>query len=441
MSTIDKEIKIAVLGLGYVGLPLAHAMSSKFPVVAFDIDSVRIKSLREGIDATRELSTAEIESFNKRALVTDEAKHLSDCNFYIVTVPTPIDNVTLPDLRHLKSASKLVGEYISVNDVVVFESTVFPGATEEICAPVISKTSGIRFLTGTDCEDLDGFFAGYSPERINPGDSERKITDITKITSGSTPMAADLIDYVYRQVVVAGTHKASSIKVAEAAKVIENVQRDVNIALVNELAMIFERMGLNTNEVLSAARTKWNFLPFKPGLVGGHCIGVDPYYLTHKAMQLGHHPEIILAGRRINEGMGAYVAGRVLALLLSSSKEVLNARVLVLGLTFKEDCPDTRNSKVFEIIAELARLQCQVDVFDPYVSCLEQQLPDRCGLLSKMPDVSQMPNDRYQAIIIAVGHEYFLDFGTVKMRELLDADGVLFDVKSLFDKSEVDGSL
>lgn len=439
---MEKQIKIAIIGLGYVGLPLAHAMSGKFPVVAFDIDALRIRCLHEGNDVTSELSGAEVAEFNERALVTDDPSHLSDCNFYIVTVPTPVDNVTLPDLGHLKSASRLIGDHISAGDVVVFESTVFPGATEEICAPIISETSGLKFLSGAvDDNGVEGFFVGYSPERINPGDEERKISDIIKITSGSTPVSANLVDHVYQQVVVAGTHKASSIKVAEAAKVIENVQRDVNIALVNELAMIFERMGLNTNEVLVAAKTKWNFLPFKPGLVGGHCIGVDPYYLTHKAMQLGHHPEIILAGRRINERMGAYVASRVLSLLLGSSVEVLNARVLVLGLTFKENCPDTRNSKVFEIISELSSLRCQVDVFDPYVDRLDQQLPNQCTLLDEMPDASQISMDRYQAIIVAVGHKYFSDLGTATMRELLDKDGVLFDVKSLFDKNEVDGSL
>lgn len=354
-----KDLKVAVVGLGYVGLPLAVEFGKKRTVVGFDINQGRIAELRQGIDSTLEVDAAELKEASELSF-TSNLQDLQKCNVFIVTVPTPIDEHKQPDLTPLVKASESIGKVLKKGDIVIYESTVYPGATEEDCVPVLEKFSGLRFN--------EDFFAGYSPERINPGDKEHRVSSIKKVTSGSTPEIAELVDSLYREIITAGTHKASSIKVAEAAKVIENTQRDLNIALINELAIIFNRMGIDTEAVLKAAGTKWNFMPFRPGLVGGHCIGVDPYYLTHKAQSIGYHPEIILAGRRLNDGMGAYVVSQLVKAMLKRRIHVDGARVLLMGLTFKENCPDLRNTKVVDIVRELAEYNIQVDVFDPWVS-------------------------------------------------------------------------
>lgn len=354
-----KDLKVAVVGLGYVGLPLAVEFGKKRTVVGFDINQGRIAELRQGIDSTLEVDAAELKEASELSF-TFNLQDLQKCNVFIVTVPTPIDEHKQPDLTPLVKASESIGKVLKKGDIVIYESTVYPGATEEDCVPVLEKFSGLRFN--------EDFFAGYSPERINPGDKEHRVSSIKKVTSGSTPEIAELVDSLYREIITAGTHKASSIKVAEAAKVIENTQRDLNIALINELAIIFNRMGIDTEAVLKAAGTKWNFMPFRPGLVGGHCIGVDPYYLTHKAQSIGYHPEIILAGRRLNDGMGAYVVSQLVKAMLKRRIHVDGARVLLMGLTFKENCPDLRNTKVVDIVRELAEYNIQVDVFDPWVS-------------------------------------------------------------------------
>lgn len=354
-----KDLKVAVVGLGYVGLPLAVEFGKKRTVVGFDINQGRISELRQGIDSTLEVDAAELKEASELSF-TFNLQDLQKCNVFIVTVPTPIDEHKQPDLTPLVKASESIGKVLKKGDIVIYESTVYPGATEEDCVPVLEKFSGLRFN--------EDFFAGYSPERINPGDKEHRVSSIKKVTSGSTPEIAELVDSLYREIITAGTHKASSIKVAEAAKVIENTQRDLNIALINELAIIFNRMGIDTEAVLKAAGTKWNFMPFRPGLVGGHCIGVDPYYLTHKAQSIGYHPEIILAGRRLNDGMGAYVVSQLVKAMLKRRIHVDGARVLLMGLTFKENCPDLRNTKVVDIVRELAEYNIQVDVFDPWVS-------------------------------------------------------------------------
>ena len=418
--------KIAIVGLGYVGLPLAVEFGRHFDTVGFDIHATRVDELRAGRDHTMETPPEELAAASHLRFSTDIGD-LAGCNVFIVTVPTPVDEANRPDLSPLESASASIGTVLKRGDIVIYESTVYPGTTEEICVPVLERVSGLRFN--------HDFYCGYSPERINPGDRQHRLPTITKITSGSTPETADFIDALYRRIITAGTHKASSIKVAEAAKVIENTQRDVNIALINELAMIFERLGIDTAEVLEAAGTKWNFLPFRPGLVGGHCIGVDPYYLTHKAQAVGHHPEMILAGRRVNDGMGAYVAQRVIKLMNSRRCSSARARILVLGLTFKENCPDLRNTKVTDIVHELRQYNATVDVHDPWADAAEAQRAYGLELTAE-PEAGG-----YDAVVLAVGHSRFRDRGAAWMRGLLAADGVLFDVKSLLPADAVDGRL
>ena len=421
-----EDARIAVIGLGYVGLPLAVAFGRYYPTVGFDVNSRRIAELKAGRDETLEVSEEELKAATQLSY-TDQAAEAADCNVYIATVPTPIDQARRPDLRPLESASRTIGRLISPGDVAIFESTVYPGATEEVCVPIIERESGLRFN--------EDFFVGYSPERINPGDKEHRVENILKVTSGSTPEAAEFVDALYRSIITAGTHKAGSIRVAEAAKVIENTQRDVNIALVNELALIFERLGIDTEAVLKAAGTKWNFLPFRPGLVGGHCIGVDPYYLTHKAQEIGYHPEVILAGRRINDGMGAHVAGRVVKLMTQRRVHVVNANILVLGLTFKENCPDLRNTRVIDVIREFEDYHARVDVFDPWVD------PDEAEAEYGIRPIDEPEPGTYDAIILAVAHRQFSDMGVEQVRALGRPHAVLFDVKYLFPADQVDGRL
>ncbi len=421
-----KDIRIGVIGLGYVGLPLAVEFGRKFPTTGLDVKAGRIAELRGGMDSTLEVSNKELASTANLEFTAD-VDDLAACNFYIVTVPTPVGNDNRPLLSPLRSASQAISSVLKKGDVVVYESTVYPGATEEFCVPFLEEGSGL-----TMNED---FHVGYSPERINPGDKQHRLPSILKVTAGSTPEAADYIDSVYRSIITAGTHKASSIKVAEAAKVIENTQRDVNIALVNELAMIFERMDIDTEEVLEAAGTKWNFLPFRPGLVGGHCIGVDPYYLTYKAQQLGYHPQMILAGRRINDNMPLYVTSRIIKKMIAAGIQPLDASVLVLGLTFKENCPDVRNTKVVDIIRELASYGADVDVHDPWVDAAEAK--DQYDLdLVKSPE-----QGAYDVVVIAVSHDEFRELGEEGIRAFGKADSLLYDVKYLLPKDKSDDRL
>ena len=420
------DIRIAVIGLGYVGLPLAVAFGRKYATVGFDIDAARIHELRRHHDQTLEMSAEELKAATKLSCSADPAD-LKACNVFIVTVPTPIDDYKRPDLRPLESASRTVGKAISRGGVAIFESTVYPGATEEACVPIIERESGLKFN--------QDFYAGYSPERINPGDKEHRLETILKVTSGSTPEAADFVDALYASVVRAGTHKASSIRVAEAAKVIENTQRDVNIALINELALIFNRLGIDTHEVLEAAGTKWNFLPFRPGLVGGHCIGVDPYYLTHKAQQIGYHPEVILAGRRINDSMGGHVAQRVVKLMQQRGIQTSGAKVLILGLAFKENCPDLRNTRVTDIIDELRTYSVEVDVHDPWVS------PAQASHEYGIAPVAEPAAGGYDAVVLAVAHREFVALGADGVRGLGKPGAVLFDVKRALPRDRVDGCL
>jgi len=418
-----ENLKIAIIGLGYVGLPLAVEFGKKLPVVGFDIDQKRIQELQSGQDHTLEVSLGEL----KQAIHLSYSANLDDlsnCNFFIVTVPTPIDEFKQPDLTPLIKASTSIGKVLKKGDVVVYESTVYPGATEESCIPVLEQESGLKFN--------QDFFAGYSPERINPGDKLHRVTNILKITSGSTPEVADFVDQVYNLVIEAGTHKAASIKVAEAAKVIENTQRDVNIALINELAVIFNKLGIDTEAVLQAAGTKWNFLPFRPGLVGGHCIGVDPYYLTHKAQSIGYHPEIILAGRRLNDGMGAYVVTQLVKGMIKQKIQVEGAKVLVLGLSFKENCPDIRNTKIIDIVTELKEYQIDVDVYDPWVDV--QEAEQEYGIRP----VESVSENSYDAIILAVAHEQFKQMGAAQIRALGKPTHVLYDLKYVLDAKEAD---
>ena len=417
--------KIGIIGLGYVGLPLAVEMAKKFSVVGFDINATRVEELKNGIDRTREVESAELkQSQLKYSSVGDDLKM---CDFYIVTVPTPVTESKQPDLTPLIKASETVSQYLKKGDIVVYESTVYSGCTEEVCVPLLEKGSGLKFNSD--------FFCGYSPERINPGDKERSLTKIKKVTSGSTPETAKTVNDVYATVITAGTFQASSIKVAEAAKVIENSQRDINIAFINELSLIFNRMNLDTREVLEAASTKWNFLKFYPGLVGGHCIGVDPYYLTSKAESLGYHPEVILAGRRINDGMGAYVANQTIKLMLRKGLEVAQAPVLLLGMTFKENCPDVRNSKVIDVYNELKEFGCRVDVYDPHA--LQDEVQHEYGITTS--DSSALTNlDSYSAIIITVGHSEFKELNWSKLNRKTK---VIFDVKGLLAKELSDGRL
>jgi len=421
-----EEVKIAVLGLGYVGLPLAVEFGKAFPTVGFDIKAERVAELRAGHDSTLEVTTEELAEA-KQLSFADQETDLADCNVFIATVPTPIDRYKRPDLTPIESASRTIGRALKKGNVAIFESTVYPGATEEVCVPIMERESGLKFN--------QDFFVGYSPERINPGDKEHRVSSILKVTSGSTPEAADFVDALYRKIILAGTYKASSIRVAEAAKVIENTQRDVNIALINELALIFERLGIDTEDVLKAAGTKWNFLPFRPGLVGGHCIGVDPYYLTHKAQEIGYHPEVILAGRRINDSMGAHVADRVVKLMTQKRIHVAGADVLIMGLTFKENCPDLRNTRVIDVIKAFKDFNANVDVYDPWADAQEAQ--HEYGLTPiKMPQAGH-----YDAIILAVAHHQFLELGVKKIRAFGKPDSVLFDVKYVFGAAEVDGRL
>jgi UDP-N-acetyl-D-galactosamine dehydrogenase len=418
-----KDIKLAIIGLGYVGLPLAAEFGKHRSVVGFDINQSRIAALKAGHDTTLEVSDEELTHsmyLNYSADIDD----LKGCNTYIVTVPTPIDTHKKPDLTPLIKASQTIGKVLKKGDIVIYESTVYPGATEEDCVPVLEQASGLTF-------NVD-FFAGYSPERINPGDKEHRVTTIKKVTSGSTPEVAELVDSLYRQIITAGTHKASSIKVAEAAKVIENTQRDLNIALINELALIFNKMGIDTEAVLEAAGTKWNFLPFRPGLVGGHCIGVDPYYLTHKAESIGYHPQIILAGRRLNDSMGAYVVSQLIKGMLKRRIHVDGARVLVMGLTFKENCPDLRNTKIVDIVHELAEYNVEVDVYDPWVSADEAE--QEYGITP----IVEPAADAYDGIILAVAHNEFRALGADRLRKYGKAEHVLYDLKYLLSAEESD---
>ena len=418
---------IAVIGLGYVGLPLAVEFGKRRDVVAFDIDQGRVQELTEGRDHTMECSAQELKAA-KYIKFTTNSEELLAARIFIVTVPTPVDKAKRPDMTPLVRASETVGKALKVGDIVVYESTVYPGATEEICVPTLEKFSGLKFN--------QDFYCGYSPERVNPGDKEHRLSTIKKVTSGSTEDVADEVDQLYGQIIVAGTHKASSIKVAEAAKVIENTQRDVNIALMNELSLIFNKLGIDTLEVLQAAGTKWNFLPFRPGLVGGHCIGVDPYYLTHKAQELGYHPEVILAGRRINDSMAGHVADETIKLMLKRSIPVLGSKVLVLGLTFKENCPDLRNTKVVDIVRALKRYNTSVHVYDPWVDALEAMAEYAIECLSDLPALAA-----YQAIILAVGHDKFLAMGERGIKSFGQPGAVLFDVKGLLPASAVDARL
>ncbi|MCK4090022.1 Vi polysaccharide biosynthesis UDP-N-acetylglucosamine C-6 dehydrogenase TviB [Acinetobacter radioresistens] len=417
------ELKIAIIGLGYVGLPLAVEFGKKVPVTGFDIHQRRIDELKAGQDHTLEVSAEELKQAT-RLTYTAQLEDLKECNFYIVTVPTPIDDFKQPDLTPLIKASTSIGQVLKKGDIVVYESTVYPGATEEACIPVLEQVSGLKFN--------QDFFAGYSPERINPGDKQHRVTNILKITSGSTPQVAEFVDQVYNLIIEAGTHKAPSIKVAEAAKVIENTQRDVNIALINELALIFNKMGIDTEDVLKAAGTKWNFLPFRPGLVGGHCIGVDPYYLTHKAQSIGYHPEIILAGRRLNDAMGAYVVTQLVKQMIRKKIQVEGSKVLVLGLSFKENCPDIRNTKIIDIINELKEYQIEVDIYDPWVDISEAQHE------YNVTPIKTLQDSIYDGVILAVAHEEFKVMGADKIRKLGKANHVLYDLKYVLDQSEVD---
>ena len=418
--------RIGVVGLGYVGLPLAVEFGKRLPTIGFDINEARIAELRAGNDNSLECEPEQLLEARLLAFSTDPAD-LEDCNTYVVTVPTPVNEHKEPDLGPLRSASRILGPVLKSGDVVIYESTVYPGATEEVCVPVLEQASGMRLN--------EDFFVGYSPERINPGDKEHRLPTIVKVTSGSTPETADFVDALYRLVITAGTHKASSIRVAEAAKVIENTQRDVNIALINELALIFNRLGIDTIEVLEAAGSKWNFLPFRPGLVGGHCIGVDPYYLTHKAQAIGYHPEIILAGRRLNDSMGSYIVGQVIKLMTRRNCVSENSRVLVLGLTFKENCPDLRNTRVTDIIAELKDYGIACDVQDPWADPREAKT--EYGI-----ELTQTPTPgTYDAVIVAVAHNQFKEMGAETIRSLGKKGAVVYDVKHVLPANQVDGRL
>ena len=422
MHTLD-TLKLAIIGLGYVGLPLAVEFAKKRSVVGFDINQARIDALKTGHDATLEVSDEELAEATGLSYSAN-LQDLAACNTYIVTVPTPIDEHKQPDLTPLVKASETIGKVLKKGDIVIYESTVYPGATEEDCVPVLEKFSGLKF-------NVD-FYAGYSPERINPGDKEHRVSTIKKVTSGSTPEVAELVDQLYRQIIVVGTHKAESIKVAEAAKVIENTQRDVNIALINELAIIFNKMGIDTEAVLQAAGSKWNFLPFRPGLVGGHCIGVDPYYLTHKAQSIGYHPEIILAGRRLNDGMGAYVVSQLVKAMLKRRITVEGARVLVMGLTFKENCPDLRNTRIVDIVKELRDYNITADVFDPWVDVAEAQ--HEYGLTP----IDAPEQGAYDAIIVGVAHQQFKDMGAEAIRALGKPEHVVYDLKYVMPRNAAD---
>ena len=421
MITLNADTKVAVLGLGYVGLPLAHAFASRYATVGYDINQARVAEINTGSDSNLALTKAELEA-QTNIVYTSKADQLSECQIYVITAPTPVDEQNQPDLQAVRNATALVANYLQQDDIVIFESTVYPGATEEECVPILEKNSGLTLNTG--------FYVGYSPERVNPGDDVHSLTNIVKVTSGSSEDSACLIDELYGSIISAGTHLASSIKVAEAAKVIENTQRDLNIALVNELSILFEKLEIDTHDVLKAAGSKWNFLPFSPGLVGGHCIGVDPYYLTYKAQQVGHHPDVILAGRRINDSMGDYVAERVVRLMLSKRIHVIDARILIMGFAFKENYPDTRNSRVRDIIATLQSYQSEVEIYDPWVDQQESELL-----------IDSLKPSTYDAIIIAVAHDQIRKMGIDTIKQLGKVNSVVFDVKHVFSSQSVDGSL
>ena len=422
--------KISIIGLGYVGLPLSVAFSEKYKVTGFDINQKRVDELNKGIDSTLEVREDELKSAltNNQLQITSNLEDIASCNIFIITVPTPIDKHNNPDLTPLIKASESVGKVLSKDDIVIYESTVYPGATEEVCIPVLEKVSGLKFNKD--------FYAGYSPERINPGDKEHTVTRILKVTSGSTPEIAQKVDNLYKSVIKAGTYKASSIKVAEAAKVIENSQRDINIAFVNELALIFDKLGIDTNDVLEAAGTKWNFLKFKPGLVGGHCIGIDPYYLAHKAKEIGYHPEIILAGRRTNDGMGEFVANKVVKLMIHKGHTIKNSKVLVLGITFKENCPDIRNSRVIDVINELKDFGINVDIYDPWAD--NEEVKREYGLELK----ENYNLDEYEAVVLAVAHNEFKEISSkISKLKIQNSKLIIYDIKGFFDKNLVDGRL
>lgn len=424
---MKQQKQIAIIGLGYVGLPLAVEFGKHRPVLGFDINHQRIAELQSGQDRTLECSSEELqESF--QLSYSSQSEDLKPCQIFIVTVPTPVDRANRPDMTPLVKASETVGKVLKAGDIVIYESTVYPGATEEVCVPVLEKYSSLKFN--------QDFFCGYSPERINPGDKEHRLPTIKKVTSGSNPAVAEEVDQLYRQIITAGTHKASSIKVAEAAKVIENTQRDVNIALMNELSLIFHKLGIDTLEVLQAAGTKWNFLPFRPGLVGGHCIGVDPYYLTHKAQEVGYHPEVILAGRRINDSMASHVADETVKLMLRKKLPVLGSKVLVLGLTFKENCPDVRNTKVVDIVKALQGYNTKVDVYDPWIDLAEAEQEYGLNCLAQTPAVGE-----YAAIVLSVGHKQFIELGSAGIRAWGQSDAVLFDVKGILPMGAADARL
>ena len=412
--------RIAVIGLGYVGIPLAVEFGKKFATIGFDINPERINELKEGFDRTLEMSSKDLESATYLSF-TNTVDELANCNIYIITVPTPINNKNLPDLTPLRKSSEAIGKILSKGDIVIYESTVYPGVTEEECVPILEKVSALKFN--------EDFFCGYSPERINPGDKEKTLTNILKITSGSTPEIAQRVDELYKSIITAGTHLAPSIKVAEAAKVIENTQRDVNIALVNELAIIFDAMGISSQDVLEAAGTKWNFLKFKPGLVGGHCIGVDPYYLTYKAEKMGYKPNLILSSRQINNGMSAYVVKKTIRLLVEADKNIKGSNLLIMGLTFKENCPDIRNTKVVDIIEELKDFGCQVDVYDPWVDKEEEKKTYKHGLI----DDPFQSNKKYAAIIVAVAHNEFVELTEKDFTSISCGDPIVIDIKGIVD--------
>jgi len=418
--------RVAIIGLGYVGLPLAVEFGKKIETIGFDINTSRIEELKQGKDSTQETTPEELIQANKLSYTTNP-EEIRDCNIYIVTVPTPIDKYKRPDLTPLEKASETIGKILKKDDIVIYESTVYPGATEEICVPILEKQSSLKFN--------QDFYCGYSPERINPGDKQHCLSTIKKITSGSTPEIADKIDVLYQTIITAGTHKASSIKVAEAAKVIENTQRDVNIALINELALIFNKLDIDTEEVLKAAGTKWNFLLFRPGLVGGHCIGVDPYYLTHKAIEVGYNPEMILAGRRLNDSMGSYVADQVSKLMTKKRIHVVDANILIMGLTFKENCPDLRNTRVVDLVQEFTNYNCNVDIYDPWVD--KQEAEQEYNL----QPIESPENNQYDAILLAVAHNEFKELSLEQIKAYGKENHVLYDVKYLLKVDEVDGRL
>ena len=439
MNLQDK--KIAIIGLGYVGLPLAVEFGKLRPVIGFDINPNRVAELQLGHDHTLECSSEQLQaaSYLRYSCAAEELKQ---AQVFIITVPTPVDQANRPDMTALVKASQTVGKALEPGDVVIYEATVYPGATEEICVPVLEQFSGLKFISSSSLREserdaaIQGFYCGYSPERINPGDKEHRLPSIKKVTSGGTPEVAEQVDQLYKQIITAGTHKASSIKVAEAAKVIENTQRDLNIALMNELSLIFNKLGIDTLEVLQAAGTKWNFLPFRPGLVGGHCIGVDPYYLTHKALEVGYHAQVILAGRRINDSMATHVADETIKLMLRKGLPVLGSKILVLGLTFKENCPDVRNTKVVDIVKTLRRYNAQVDVYDPWIDVIEAEHEYGLQCLKQAPARGQ-----YAAVILAVSHHQFVSLGEAGLKAFGQPGAVLFDVKSILPLGAADGRL